>query len=366
MNQMNLWDLIPWIGRDRWTITPMWMSENRTAAEGSLLRILAFAERERLDAHRMVDLFASEHWGIYRWRFGHVAKQLQVAKTIEQGLVASGLPHDDHTIVCLRIGRATSNPELAWEENLYWNRPINAHSALLWRNQMFYWTMVGLVLMNILTAFWFVCGRSLQRMLVEFGLQDYGENLELLPPISLQITFGLLVALQVYWLFQLIWKTSFGPLKGRVGKQFVWGFGSKRRECLRQMALCLRGQIEKGAVLETLLKYNPNERLRRQLGVSLSHFQSGDSVWQSLHAARLLNRRQANALDHCNERDVQSWVLQQFTLDERESSFFRRLACGLWVQPVLTLGFGIAVLFTGFALLDALSQMILAIAERHG
>ncbi len=190
--------------------------ENRTAAEGSLLRILGVRGTRKIDADRLVELFASEHWGIYRWRFRQVAKQLQVAKTIEQGLVASGLPHDDHTLyACASDGQLPIHASLGGKLVLESPYQCSFRTALAQPNVLL--DHGRLVLMNILTAFWFVCGRSLQRMLVRIRIAGLRENLDLLPPISLQITFGLLVSLQVYWLDSMIWKTSFGPLKGRVG-----------------------------------------------------------------------------------------------------------------------------------------------------
>ncbi|MEQ1829602.1 MAG: hypothetical protein ABL921_26810, partial [Pirellula sp.] len=161
---MAIIDMLPWLGRDRWTITPMWMSEDRAAVEGSLLRILALAQRENLDPKRMVELYSDEHWGVNRWRLKSVAKQMPKGTPLIQSLIASGLSSDDHTLVCLRIGESLPNPLMAWEESLSWNRPMNAESTRLWRNQMFYWTVVGLFSLNIISSFWFFCGPTFRRM----------------------------------------------------------------------------------------------------------------------------------------------------------------------------------------------------------
>ncbi|MEQ1829608.1 MAG: hypothetical protein ABL921_26840, partial [Pirellula sp.] len=202
--------------------------------------------------------------------------------------------------------------------------------------------------------------------LLEFDLGDYTQNMELFPVLSLGIVFFLLVVLQIYWLVRFVRWISTGPLQGQIDSRRGWGFASRRRECLRQMSLCLRAGIGDRGMIETLLKCNPNARVQRELGTSLKQIQAGVPVWQSLSDTRLLARRQAIAMQRCTSPDVQSWALQQFTLDDRESNFFARIAYGLWVQPALTLAFGAAVLLTGYALLNSLSEMIRVFSQRHG
>jgi hypothetical protein len=363
---MAIIDMVPWLGRDRWTITPMWMSEERTAVEVSLLRILALAQREKLAPGSLVELFADEHWGMARWRFMSIASLIKPQTPLAQSLIAGGLASDDHAIVCLRIAEFIPNPLVAWDESINWKRPMNGESVRLWRNQIFYWTIVALILLHLLGGFWYFCGMPLRRVLVEFGLGDYAHNIGWMPIASLQIASILAVALLIYWVVQSARWMSTVPLHGTSVNWRPWGFAIRRRECLRQMSLCLRGGIADDKMVETLLKCNPNPRIRKKLNKSLSRINTGVPVWKSLSDTRLLTRRQALALQRCVSPEVQSWVLQQITLNERESSFFARMARGVWVQPALTFAFGAVVLLTGYVLIGSLNEMIRVFAERHG
>jgi general secretion pathway protein F len=357
-------DMIPWLGRDRWTITPMWLSEDRLAVEGSLLRILALAHREGLDPKRTVELFAQEHWGINRWRFNRFAKRLDSQTPLIQALMDSGLASDDHTVVCLRIAESIPNPARAWEEIVRWHRPMNAESIRLWRNQMFYWTVVGLILLSVSSAFWFLIGPVFERMLSEFDMSEQVRSFQWMPAITLPFAALLMAALLIYWMFRLFHAITASSLT--VQMQTRRGSGSRKRECLRQVAVCIRGNLDDRGTLETLLKCNPNPAIQRTLKHVLGQVNEGISVWQALGDAGFLNRRQALAMQSCESPDVRSWGLEQFTLEEREAKFFARLASGLWVQPALALAFGVVVLLTGYVLIDSLSELIRVLAERHG
>lgn len=352
------------LGKDRWTITPLMLGEDRIAFENSLFRILELAHRQQVDPRHLVQLYAKEHWGINRWRLHRVLKNLHPTKSVEQSLIDCGAPLDSHLIACLRIGKSISQPAMAWEDLLHWHRPMIADSAKIWRNQMLYWSIVGLFLFGISAAFWFFIGGNLRLIWAELDFYSSHIWIEWIEVVSMTMISCLVILLFVYWIVRTQKWLMSRPIRGMA--ESGQGFAVKRREFQRQLALCLRAGLSEQTSLATILHCNSNPEIRRCLTQTIQQCESGLDTWQGLTQANLIDSKLAMALRQCDTPDVQSWLLKQGTVVDREAGFFRKLWRSLWVQPLLTLSFGLVVLLIGYALIGGLSELVRHLAERHG
>jgi type II secretory pathway component PulF len=358
-------DLLPVIGKDRWTITPLWSSEDRLAFEHSLFRLLSLANREKLDALELVELFEAEHWGFNRSRLRKVADQLREDRPISQTLINCGLSPQNHVTVCLRIGESSGELDSAWKEILDWCRPMNLEATKLWRSQSFYWTIVGAFSVVVATVMLLTTSRMVQEMSSGLELGPMLANRDVAIAVAVGIANMLLIALVLYWSARsLRWLLS-GTIqaKEQLGR-VAWS--TRRNEVLRQFALCRSIKMEERQSFETILRCNPNPKLQRVLRSVIVGLERGESVGQQLHQSRLLRKSEALALSKCETVDVQAWILRYLTLNEREKSLFKRFAYGVWVQPCIAIAMGVFVLLTGYLLLGWLSHVTRSLAQAHG
>lgn len=344
------------------------MSEDSLAVRHSLVRLLAVADRNSLDVHRAVELFSQEHWGLHRWGLQGLLQSLKQEKTLVQALEKNPSCLGDSAMLVLRLGDASGTRQSAWEELTRWERPIHTEAAKLWRGSKAYWTIVALVLMLVSLFIVKVVGRIFLSMNREFDFENYEEFLFLWQGIDTMV-FAALVGLPFLACSWFVWRAvTWHPrswlrcitARGRVERAMRHaGLG-------RLVAMNLASGVSATTSIELLASLHDNARMRKRLSLAVESITLGKSAWQSLVRVQLLHPVEHDAIVATDNPEVQAWTLRHLALRRRENLHFGALRRNMWIQPIVTLLFGLFVLAIAYFMFTSLSQMILLLAERHG
>ena len=363
--RLNRSKSISWFSR--WTLTPTLMSEDPLAVRHSLVRLLAVADRNSLDAHRAVELFSQEHWGLHRWRLQGLLQSLQREKTLVQALEKNPSCLGDSAMTALRLGDATGTRKAAWAELIQWERPIHTEATKLWRSSKAYWSMVALVLMLVSLFFVFVLAPLFRRIVREFDIDNYEESF-LTQEID-KIIFGVLAGLPLFVLFWLAWRVMTWHPRSWLRRFTARGRGERalsKASFGHLVAMNLSSGVPVKTSIELLARLHEDGRMRTKLSMAVESMSKGTDEWQSLVRARLLHPIERDAIAATNNPDVQAWTLRHLAIRRRENLHFGALRGSMWIQPVVTMMFGLFVLAIAYVVFSTLSQMVLSLAERHG
>jgi len=343
------------------------MSEDPRAVRHSLIRLLAVADRNSLDAHRAVELFAQEHWGLHRWRLQGLLHTLKREKSLIQSLENNPSCLGDSAMTTLRLGEATGTRQAAWNELTDWERPIHTEAAKLWRNSKAYWTTVALVLMLVSLYFVFRVSPIFRSMMEEFAFDSFEESF-LIREVE-TIILGTLVGLPLLAFSWLAWCGATWHPQSWLRRFTVRGISERaamKAGLGRLLAMNLDSGISAKTSIELLANLHTDVRMRKRLSLASESILNGTDEWQSLVNAKLLHPVERDAIATTSKPAVQAWTLRHFALRRREKLHFAALRRNLWIQPIVTLLFGSFVLAIAYYVFSTLSQMIFLMAERHG
>lgn len=343
------------------------MSEDPRAVRHSLVRLIAVADRNSLDMHRAVELFAQEHWGLNRWRLQGLLQSLKREKSIIQALEKNPSCLGDSAMTALRLGDATGTRQAAWDELTDWERPIHSEAAKLWRNSKAYWTTVALVL-TLVSLYFVIRVRPIFRsMMREFAFDSFEESF-LTREID-TIIFGTLVGLPLLAFLWIAWRGATWHPRSWLRRFTVQGRGERaamKAGLGRLLAMNLDSGISAKISIELLARLHTDVRIRKQLSLASESISKGADEWQSLVNVKLLHPMERDAIATTSKPAVQAWTLRHLALRRRENLHFVALRRNMWVQPIVTLLFGSFVLAIAYFVFSTLSQMIYLMAERHG
>ncbi len=358
---------ISWFSR--WTLTPTLMREDPLAVRHSLVRLLAVVDRNSLDAHRALELFSQEHWGLHRWGLQGLLQSLKREKTLVQALEKNPSRLGDAAMLTLRLGDATGTRQAAWEELTDWHRPIHSDATKLWRSSKGYWATVALVLMLISLFFLFVLVPSFRRLVRDFELEFDGFEASL-PMLEIgTLISGVLVGLPLLVLLWIAWCVATWHPKSWLRRFSVrgrWERAMLQTGLGRLLAMNLALGVSAKKSIELLASLHESAPMRKRLSLVNDSISNGTDTWQSLVHAKLLHPIERDAIAATENPEVQAWTLRHLALRRRENLHFGALRRTMWVQPLVTLFFGLFVLAIATFVFSTLTQLVLLLAERHG
>ncbi len=346
-----------------WTLTPTLMSEDPIAVRHSLIRLLAAADRNSLDSHRAVELFAQEHWGLHQYRLrqllGAAIEKTPIAVALEKHPRLLG----DQAMLAIRLGHSTGSLPAVWDDLTQWERPINTETTNVWRNGKAYWIAVAIATM-IISLF---IAPNFKVLIAEFELTNYTHSF-VVQHLDLFIYLGILGGF-VFATGWTAWRILTWHPKSwlrRLASRISGEEGKSETGIWHLIAMNLASGIPAKSTIEHLAHLHQDNRMKRKLCIASDAISNGTEVWQSLVNAKLLHSIERDAIVASELPDVQAWTMRHLALRRRENLHFRSLRRKMWSQPIVTLLFGSFVLMIAYAVFTVLSQMVLVLAESHG
>ncbi len=282
----------------------------RSPGERALLRVLAFAHRQRLPPAPLVQALAGEQSGMEHLRCMQLARLLGDGQPVLTALETVPGIIDETTLMALRVGEQTGTLPMIYRRLL--SESTDESLRGLFGMQPAGGGILGKV-----------CGLTLACFLMAFSVQytlptffalvaEFESDSTILTAIKrLYTTLAgvlLLVAMLmplltlIYWLWLRQWQWK--PWKMVYPRQ---PFAQRLRGLL---ALLVSSDRPVGAGIEALSRFQSPGSVRRRLAAASTQIAAGQQPWRALCQQGLLNSREANALTQAPNREVQHWILR--------------------------------------------------------
>ncbi len=350
-----------------WKCSTIWPSDTREAVEQSLVRILAVAHRERLDAARLVALLAREHRALDRGRMERLAKRLSGGIPLASALEQTRDVLSDDKVLAIRFGSQSGTLATTFRELLDQSQMASQRAKILFQQWLVY-CLVVVAVMLLLIAFQVAFILPTFRQLIEeFGVARQPAlwswrllnfTVEILRAFTVWISlFGsvLLVALTLPWTRMIVRRNILPLLVRPIAKL-------RSAQLMRMLSVAEdEGRPIPGS-LSTLAHYHFDRSVRMKLLVARNEVEQGAEIWSALSNARLITERESRALANSKCRSTRAWLLRRLATWKADGVERRAITTLALVQPTVILILGAIVLCVAWASIGFISHIISSLA----
>ncbi|MFK8113265.1 MAG: type II secretion system F family protein [Rubripirellula sp.] len=351
-----------------WRLSPWWPGENLGAKQHSLLRLLSFAHKDRLELSTLVTNLAQEHRGRFRRRLFRLARRLGEGTALVDALEQTPDVLRDDQVLALRFGTQSGTLDETYQQLLSVDHTsANRITASLRQTMLYAVACVVFVALMVWFTMTFLAP-TINQIYGEFGFGD-----EDLPWAfrSLESAFDHFVRNLLWWLLGicslawLVWYPGCRRFFRRsVSARLLRGVAQSRSaDLLRMLSLT----VEKGrplpASLSMLARYHFDKSVRQQLMFARIEAEHRSDIWNILSEARLLTADESNALAKASSNESRVWMMRRIADWKEDRVFRRREMLATLIRPAVILVLGSVVLMVGLAWIGVLSQASVSLAK---
>ncbi len=359
----------PWSQRGRstrssWRITRWWKRDLPNVSELSLLRLLALAHRERLDARPLVSNLASEFRGATRRRLGRLSRQLATGVPLVDALEQTPDALRDEDVLSLRFASGSGTLSQTYAELIERAQSRSVDAAIHVRQALQYGIVLAVVFSLLIAILMTFIAPTFKQMFEGFGL-----NLPRAFQALLRTTDWIASRLPRLMLFGLL---AFGfiwfvrPMK-HVRRWFELrplraSAQLQRAHLLRMLAQANEVGRPLPSSLSTLARYHFSRNTRVKLLVARNEIEQGADAWETLAASHLINSHEARSLSGASSPLLTTWIMRRLAQQKEEVVHDRRTVLAILVHPAVVLFFGVIVAWVAVAFFSILVSMISSLA----
>jgi type II secretory pathway component PulF len=324
----------------------------------SLLRLLAVATDTAVPLAPLLSAWAADERGVQSTRVRRLARLLAqgvpLPEAVEQ--VPGVLKNED--ILAMRFGAQSGTLAASLRDAADSLEPSplvgpSARKTLAW---FIAFGMVAFVLVSFMT------------LKIVPSYQSIFEDFDLDLPKSSLLVINFAEFFARYWylpvlaIMAMIWGTLSFRGHGWVRALVDRISGGIRpiysADLLRKLSVASEAGRPLAGSLSTLARYHFDPAARRKLLFVRNEVEHGADAWQSMAAERLITPVEAAALHTADRLDNRPWVLRQLAAAKRARIEHRRNRLQQLVFPVVTIAFGIFVLFQAVGMMAPLINLI--------
>jgi type II secretory pathway component PulF len=346
-------------GYSAWKSTPWWPAESLASKQKSLLRVLAVAAAERLEAMPLVSALAVEHRGRYRRRLRRLAHRLSAGLSLADAIEQTPGVLSDEQNLAIRFGEQSGTLSTTLKSLLDDKDQASQRIVARLRQIGFYGSVV-------LSIFVFIVSFMLIKIIPSFRaiFDDFDLNLPRITELLIRISN---TVVNYWWLLVLVILPLAWLVKSERARRFFRRKISSR--LIRPIAqlrsanvlTLLAGNTRSGrpiaGALSTLARYHFDEKIRHKLLFVRNEVEQGTNVWQSMAAAKLLSAVEARALNKASSADSRAWTMDRLASLKRDRVERRIDVYVSLLQPAMILLMAAAVLFIAVACLTPLFDL---------
>lgn len=346
-----------------WHMSTWWNPESGKARY-ALIRLLAFAHRERLDVLPLVRHLAAEQRGAARRRLRRLERRLALDTPLIEALEQTPDLLSDEDLLALRFGNQSGTLMATFEFLLERNSAQN-QAAWIRVIQAIAYGICLAVFTSLALAFLMVfIAPTFKRMFEDFGLRlpsalqalivSVDNCVQYLPIVILLMVVGvvtILFAKPQQW-FRRVWLSK------------IWAPVANLRTAHLQHLLAISSDAGRplSASLSTLARYHFDNNIRLKLLEARNNVEQGTTPWLSLAEVQLLSSGEANSLEHAESPEFRSWLLRQLATWREEKVTQWAGYIGMLLYPAIVVTFGLLVLWIVVAFMSVVITMISALA----
>ena len=346
-----------------WKCSTLWPSDTREAVEQSLVRILAVAHRERLDAARLVALLAREHRAMDRGRLTRLSQRLSNGIPLANALEQTRDVLSDDKVLAIRFGCQSGTLATTLRELLDQSQVTSQRARILFQQWLVYCLVVVAAMLLLIALQVAFILPTFRHLIQELGVERQPELwswrllnfvIELVRDNAVWIVMlgsALLLAYTLPWT-RLVLRRNILP-------QLVRPIAKLRSAQLMRMLSVAEdeGRPIPGS-LSTLAHYHFDRSVRMKLLVARNEVEQGAEVWSALADARLITERESQALANSKSRATRAWLLRRLATWKTDGIERRAITTLALVQPTVILILGAVVLCVAWASIGFISHII--------
>ncbi len=347
-----------------WKCTPWWPSDTLASKQKSLLRILAVAAAEQLEAAPLVANLAIEHRGAYKRRLRRLSQRLYTGTPLADALEQTpGVLADDDALA-IRFGEQSGILPTTLVDLV--NKPDQAQLRIRTRlRQVLVYSLMTLAVMAyVLTFLMIKIIPSFNAIFDDFELD--------LPRIS-QFVIAASDGIVNYWwlltmpLTALVWLWKSERLKRyfhrHLTARLIKPLAQLRSiNVLNLLAANSRAGRPLAGAVSTLARYHFDGRIRQKLLFVRNEMEQGADPWERMSRVQLIAPAEARALQAATSSESRSWTLNRF-VELKRSRVERQLEMYLsLLQPAATLLIAVVVLVIAIGCLAPIFNLTSALS----
>ncbi len=345
--------------RSSWRISTWWPSDSRSAKQQSLLRLLVFAHRQRIDPASLVANLASEHRGVYRWRLRQLAQRLAEGTAVIDALERTPDVLSDETVLAIRYAGQTGTLNVVGQSLIDRDTETAEQATRSMTATMVYCFGMLLAFGSLLTFLLIAILPQNMRIYQDFQLRPPSAASQLIAVSSFIFDHGpvlMMTALLLAWL-------CCSPTSRRFFRRNIasrWFSSSEYTRSvhlLRLFALTTKSGRPLTSALSSLGRYHFDAGIRNKLLYARNEIEQGTEAWAALAKTHLLSSQEALSLAALS-RETQAWGLNRLADERQQRIDRRRQRRADRTRTLVILGFAAIVLWLCFAFLDPLAKML--------
>lgn len=351
------------LSQSTWHVSPLWKFESRQA-RASLLRVLAFAHREKLDVLPLVRHLGAEHRGAARRRLRRLERRLLQDTPLVEALEQTPDLLSDDDLLALRFGNQSGTLTATFDFLLERNAAQGQATRIKVIQGVVYGFCLALFTALALAFMMIFITPTYKQMFETFGLKlpvilsalitAVDACVQYLPIVILLavtlVVVGLLARPQQW--FRRVWLSKvLAPI-------------AHLRTAHMQRLLAINADAGRPLIasLSTLARFHFDTNIRLKLLEARNNVEQGSEPWMSLAEVQLLNPGEARALEHAESPEFRSWLLRNLA-QWREEKVARRCGyLGMVLYPAIVILLGLLVLWIVVAFMSVVVTMITALA----
>ncbi len=348
-----------------WKSTTFWPTDYQEAIEQSLIRILAIAHQERLDADKLVSCLANEHRGYVRFRMERLAKRLSAGVPLPSALEQTRDVLSDDKVLAIRFGYQSGTLTATYRDLIAQSQQISRQVKSQLRQSLVYLTALALVMFLLMLFQATFVLPTYKSMLEEAGISM--EHKAELTSFRWLMYASDLLSSNAVWLGAVV-----------VGIMLMLGVSSARAflrrrvfpRIYRPIASLRSAQLlnllsvaeEQGrpipSALSTLARYHFDRWIRLKLLIARNDVEQGVDVWKALSDADLISTAESQSLASSGSGANRKWLMRLLATWRAERIEKRESTMLALFQPALIVFLGGIVLWISTAAFGMLSFLI--------
>lgn len=320
------------------------MSDVNCDVQRSLLHLLALAHNARLEPAPLVSALAEEHHWLARRRLNKLASRLVTGTSVIAALEQTPDAISDEDLLTLSLANQSGTLSQAYEQLL--QNPLRVQNI----RQQLLQTCVYFIMVGLFTALMLLVMLNLIAPTFKHIDEDWGLSSERLSSFVHVVT-----AFQVWapWLIgaflvgYLVWhlrlkRTVHRDIASRISKRVAQ---LRVAQLLRLLAMSSQAGRPLTGAISTLGQRHFDSNVRAKLLFARNEVEQGVAFWESLSSANLLTQQESTAIANSTSPELQTWLLERLAQHKEDVVYQRRLLMVNLLQPVLTILFGMIVLW---------------------
>ncbi len=356
-NSGGLWSSLPGAA---WKISRGWWRGNRRLTQLSLLQIIATSLRNGLPLPEMLHAFALEHRNIAKEEIRSFAKTLEKRISLPTAAEQQFGLFDDRAILTLHYGTQTGTLPEVLEELIQTEREELDSLRYSPPQSRAYWIVLSLIALGAFCYLNLTITPRFSEIIKEFGMQDppfYSWYVEVSNTLFQFFPVFLIAGvIFIAWVLNPRFSRAFRSL-------YPWKHESDQGNRAYPSTYGLLAnsvEQEKPLVqsLSALAKYYPTSGVRHQLLVARNDIELGAKPWLALVDTGLLTQEEGRVIESSPSSDFQAYVLRNIANRQRIRQESSTKVKRIFLDPALTLFFGLLVLLVTAAYFSVLTSFI--------